>query len=318
MMAGGSDSRRSMASASVAAHRAEANVADARLARYNDRIGRVRKERAVWPGAAFIVEALLLLVFLTGSLAVLMNLNAEADRIGRESADLMDGLVLASNVAEEFAADPIAFKEAYEADPMADRWLSQPAHEAENGSDLLSAECTFSTEDTDAGTMHYLTIEVWKVRVLNDSAKAAEEAGAMMVGDADLVAKIQNEGFIDFDVLVTTPDMMGLVGRLGKVLGPRGLMPNPKAGTVTPDVGRAVTEAKAGKIEYRLDKANIIHVPIGKASFGAEKLGQNLSVVMEAIVKAKPAAAKGQYIKSATVASTMGPGIKLNSAKFGG
>ena len=151
-----------------------------------------------------------------------------------------------------------------------------------------------------------------------DAAKAAEEAGAMMVGDADLVAKIQNEGFIDFDVLVTTPDMMGLVGRLGKVLGPRGLMPNPKAGTVTPDVGRAVTEAKAGKIEYRLDKANIIHVPIGKASFGAEKLGQNLSVVMEAIVKAKPAAAKGQYIKSATVASTMGHGIKLNSAKFGG
>lgn len=151
-----------------------------------------------------------------------------------------------------------------------------------------------------------------------DAAKAAEEAGAMMVGDADLVAKIQNEGFIDFDVLVTTPDMMGLVGRLGKVLGPRGLMPNPKAGTVTPDVGRAVTEAKAGKIEYRLDKANIIHVPIGKASFGTEKLGQNLSVVMEAIVKAKPAAAKGQYIKSATVASTMGPGIKLNSAKFGG
>ena len=151
-----------------------------------------------------------------------------------------------------------------------------------------------------------------------DAAKAAEEAGAMMVGDADLVAKIQNEGFIGFDVLVTTPDMMGLVGRLGKVLGPRGLMPNPKAGTVTPDVGRAVTEAKAGKIEYRLDKANIIHVPIGKASFGAEKLGQNLSVVMEAIVKAKPAAAKGQYIKSATVASTMGPGIKLNSAKFGG
>lgn len=117
MMAGGSDSRRSMASASVAAHRAEANVADARLARYNDRIGRVRKERAVWPGAAFIVEALLLLVFLTGSLAVLMNLNAEADRIGRESADLMDGLVLASNVAEKFAADPIAFEEAYEADP---------------------------------------------------------------------------------------------------------------------------------------------------------------------------------------------------------
>ena len=151
-----------------------------------------------------------------------------------------------------------------------------------------------------------------------DAAKAAEEAGAMMVGDADLVAKIQNEGFIDFDVLVTTPDMMGLVGRLGKILGPRGLMPNPKAGTVTPDVGRAVTEAKAGKIEYRLDQANIIHVPIGKASFGPEKLEENLKVVMDAIVKAKPAAAKGQYIRSATVASTMGPGIKLNSAKFGG
>ena len=151
-----------------------------------------------------------------------------------------------------------------------------------------------------------------------DAAKAAEEAGAMMVGDADLVAKIQNEGFIDFDVLVTTPDMMGLVGRLGKILGPRGLMPNPKAGTVTPDVGRAVTEAKAGKIEYRLDKANIIHVPICKASFGPEKLEENLKVVMDAIVKAKPAAAKGQYIRSATVASTMGPGIKLNSAKFGG
>ncbi|HJB39935.1 MAG TPA: 50S ribosomal protein L1 [Candidatus Ruthenibacterium merdavium] len=151
-----------------------------------------------------------------------------------------------------------------------------------------------------------------------DAAKAAEEAGAMLVGDADLIAKIQNEGFVDFDVLVTTPDMMGQVGRLGKVLGPRGLMPNPKAGTVTPDLGRAVSEAKAGKIEYRLDKANIIHVPIGKASFGADKLGENLSTVMEAIVKAKPAAAKGQYIKSVTVASTMGPGIKLNNAKFGG
>ncbi|MDY5008684.1 50S ribosomal protein L1 [Candidatus Allofournierella merdipullorum] len=151
-----------------------------------------------------------------------------------------------------------------------------------------------------------------------DAAKAAEEAGAMMVGDADLIAKIQNEGFVDFDVLVTTPDMMGQVGRLGKVLGPRGLMPNPKAGTVTPDIGKAVTEAKAGKIEYRLDKQNIIHVPVGKASFGAEKLGDNLRVVMDAIVKAKPAAAKGQYIKSATVATTMGPGIKLNGAKFGG
>ena len=151
-----------------------------------------------------------------------------------------------------------------------------------------------------------------------DAAKAAEEAGAMMVGDTDLIAKIQNEGFIDFDVLVTTPDMMGQVGRLGKILGPRGLMPNPKAGTVTPDIGKAVTEAKAGKIEYRLDKQNIIHVPVGKASFGPEKLGDNLRVVMEAIVKAKPAAAKGQYIKSATVATTMGPGIKLNGAKFGG
>ena len=151
-----------------------------------------------------------------------------------------------------------------------------------------------------------------------DAAKAAEEAGAMMVGDADLIAKIQNEGFVDFDVLVTTPDMMGQVGRLGKILGPRGLMPNPKAGTVTPDIGKAVTEAKAGKIEYRLDKQNIIHVPVGEASFGPEKLGDNLRVVMEAIVKAKPAAAKGQYIKSATVATTMGPGIKLNGAKFGG
>ena len=151
-----------------------------------------------------------------------------------------------------------------------------------------------------------------------DAAKAAEEAGAMMVGDADLIAKIQNEGFVDFDVLVTTPDMMGQVGRLGKVLGPRGLMPNPKAGTVTPDIGKAVTEAKAGKIEYRLDKQNIIHVPVGKASFGTEKLSDNLRTVREAIVKAKPAAAKGQYIKSATVATTMGPGIKLNGAKFGG
>ena len=150
-----------------------------------------------------------------------------------------------------------------------------------------------------------------------DAAKAAEAAGAMMVGDSDLIAKIQNEGFIDFDVLVTTPDMMGQVGRLGKILGPRGLMPNPKAGTVTPDIGRAVTEAKAGKIEYRLDKQNIIHVPVGKASFGPEKLSENMKAVMSAIAKAKPAAAKGQYIKSVTVATTMGPGVKVNGNKFG-
>ena len=150
-----------------------------------------------------------------------------------------------------------------------------------------------------------------------DAAKAAEDAGAMLVGDEELAARIQNEGFIDFDVLITTPNMMGVVGRLGKILGPRGLMPNPKAGTVTMDVAKAVTEAKAGKIEYRLDKANIIHVPIGKASFGPEKLGENLKTVMDAIVKAKPAAAKGQYIRSATVASTMGPGVKLNSSRFG-
>lgn len=150
-----------------------------------------------------------------------------------------------------------------------------------------------------------------------DAAKAAEEAGAMMVGDADLVAKIQNEGFIDFDVLVTTPDMMGLVGRLGKVLGPRGLMPNPKAGTVTPDVAKAVTDAKAGKIEYRLDKTNIIHCPIGKVSFGVEKLQENFETLLSAIVRAKPAAAKGQYIRSCVVASTMGPGVKINPVKVG-
>ena len=151
-----------------------------------------------------------------------------------------------------------------------------------------------------------------------DKAEEARAAGADFVGDMDMVEKIQKENWFDFDVVVATPDMMGVVGRLGKVLGPRGLMPNPKAGTVTPDIGRAVTEAKAGKIEYRLDKQNIIHVPVGKASFGAEKLGENLRTVMDAIVKAKPAAAKGQYIKSATVATTMGPGIKMNGAKFGG
>jgi large subunit ribosomal protein L1 len=151
-----------------------------------------------------------------------------------------------------------------------------------------------------------------------DKEKDALEAGADLVGAEDMVAKIQNEGFMDFDVLITTPDMMGLVGRLGRVLGPRGLMPNPKAGTVTPNVAQAVKDAKAGKIEYRLDKANIIHVPVGKASFGTEKLSENISTVMDAIVKAKPAAAKGQYIRSAAIATTMGPGVKLNNAKFGG
>ena len=160
------------------------------------------------------------------------------------------------------------------------------------------------------------------VRVLviakGDKEKDALEAGADIVGAEDMVAKIQNEGWMDFDVLITTPDMMGLVGRLGRVLGPRGLMPNPKAGTVTPNVAQAVKEAKAGKIEYRLDKANIIHVPVGKASFGKEKLSENITTVMDAIVKAKPAAAKGQYIRSAAIATTMGPGVKLNNAKFGG
>ncbi len=150
-----------------------------------------------------------------------------------------------------------------------------------------------------------------------DKADAAKEAGADYVGAEELVAKIQNENWLDFDVVIATPDMMGVVGRLGKVLGPRGLMPTPKAGTVTPDVAKAVTEAKAGKIEYRLDKTNIIHCPIGKVSFGPEKLKENLDALMGAIVKAKPAATKGQYIKSCVVATTMGPGIKLNVAKFG-
>jgi len=154
--------------------------------------------------------------------------------------------------------------------------------------------------------------------VKGDKEKEALEAGADLVGAEDMVAKIQNEGFMDFDVLITSPDMMGLVGRLGRVLGPRGLMPNPKAGTVTPNIAQAVKEAKAGKIEYRLDKANIIHVPVGKASFGTEKLAENITTVMDAIVKAKPAAAKGQYIRSAAIATTMGPGVKLNNAKFGG
>ena len=150
-----------------------------------------------------------------------------------------------------------------------------------------------------------------------DKADAARAAGADYVGDLDLVDKIMKENWFEFDVVIASPDMMGVVGRLGKVLGPKGLMPNPKAGTVTPDVARAVNEAKAGKIEYRLDKTNIIHCPIGKASFGAEKLGENFSTLMGAIIKAKPAAAKGQYIKSCVIASTMGPGIKVNAAKLG-
>lgn len=144
----------------------------------------------------------------------------------------------------------------------------------------------------------------------------AEAAGADFVGGEEYVDKIKN-GWMAFDVCIATPDMMGLVGRLGKVLGPRGLMPNPKAGTVTPDVAKAVTEAKAGKIEYRLDKTNIIHCPIGKASFGAAKLDENFSTLMEAVVKAKPAAAKGTYIKSCTVTSTMGVGVPVSTAKFG-
>ena len=150
-----------------------------------------------------------------------------------------------------------------------------------------------------------------------DKADAATAAGSDYVGAEELVAKIQNENWMDFDVVIASPDMMGVIGRLGKVLGPRGLMPTPKAGTVTPDVAKAVTEAKAGKIEYRLDKTNIIHCPIGKVSFGAEKLQENFDALMGAIVKAKPAATKGQYIKSCTIATTMGPGIKLNVAKFG-
>ena len=158
------------------------------------------------------------------------------------------------------------------------------------------------------------------VRVLvfakGDKAEAAKAAGADFVGDMDLVEKIQKENWFDFDVVIASPDMMGVVGRLGKVLGPKGLMPSPKAGTVTPDVAKAVQEPKAGKIAYRLDKTNIIHCPIGKVSFGAEKLADNYNAIMGAIVKAKPATAKGQYIKSCVVASTMGPGVKMNTAKM--
>ncbi len=160
-----------------------------------------------------------------------------------------------------------------------------------------------------------------KVRTLvfakGDKAEAARAAGADYVGDTDFVEKIMKENWFEFDVVIASPDMMGVIGRLGRVLGPKGLMPNPKAGTVTPDVARAVTEAKAGKIEYRLDRNNIIHCPIGKASFGAEKLAENFNTLMGAVIKAKPASAKGQYIKSCVVASTMGPGVKVNSAKLG-
>ena len=149
-----------------------------------------------------------------------------------------------------------------------------------------------------------------------DKAEAAKAAGADFVGEMDMVQKIQSENWFDYDVVVATPDMMGVVGRLGKVLGPKGLMPSPKAGTVTMDVTKAVNEIKAGKVEYRLDKTNIIHCPIGKVSFGAEKLADNLNALMGAIIKAKPAAAKGQYVKSCVAASTMGPGVKVNAAKF--
>ena len=158
-----------------------------------------------------------------------------------------------------------------------------------------------------------------RVLVIAKGPKAdeAKEAGVDYVGDDDMIDKIQKENWFEFDVLIATPDMMGKLGRLGKVLGPKGLMPNPKSGTVTMDITKAVNDVKAGKIEYRLDKSNIIHCPIGKVSFGQEKLEENLKVIMEAIIKAKPSAAKGQYIKSCSIASTMGPGIKVNAAKFG-
>ena len=149
-----------------------------------------------------------------------------------------------------------------------------------------------------------------------DKADEARAAGADYVGDMDMVERIQKENWFDFDVVVATPDMMGVVGRLGKVLGPKGLMPSPKAGTVTPNVTQAVNEIKAGKVEYRLDKTNIIHCPIGKVSFGAEKLADNLNALMGAIVKAKPAAAKGQYVKSCVAASTMGPGVKISASRY--
>ena len=160
-----------------------------------------------------------------------------------------------------------------------------------------------------------------KVRVLaickGANEELAKEAGADFVGAEDMTQKIQQENWMDFDVLITTPDCMGLVGRLGRILGPRGLMPNPKAGTVTPDIAKAVKEAKAGKIEYRLDKTNIVHVPVGKASFTEEALQENFNALMDAIVKAKPTAAKGQYIRSVAITSTMGPSVRINPAKFG-
>lgn len=159
-----------------------------------------------------------------------------------------------------------------------------------------------------------------KVRVLvfakADKAREAEEAGADYVGDEDLVKKIQTENWFEFDVCVATPDMMGLVGRIGRTLGPKGLMPNPKSGTVTMDVGKAVNDIKSGKVEYRLDKTNIIHCPVGKVSFGADKLEENIKTLMEAIIKAKPAAAKGTYLKSIVLSTTMGPGVKFNTMRF--
>ncbi len=149
-----------------------------------------------------------------------------------------------------------------------------------------------------------------------EKADAAQAAGADFVGAEEMVQKIQTENWFDYDVIVATPDMMGLLGRLGKVLGPKGLMPNPKSGTVTMDVAKAVKDIKAGKVEYRVDKTNIIHVPVGKASFGAEKLNDNVNMLMDAVIKAKPASSKGTYIKSLTISTTMGPGIKVNSTKF--
>ena len=149
-----------------------------------------------------------------------------------------------------------------------------------------------------------------------EKAKEAEEAGADFVGAEDMIAKIQNENWFGFDVCVATPDMMGMVGRLGRILGPKGLMPNPKSGTVTMDVAKAVKDIKAGKVEYRVDKSAIIHLPIGKKSFGTEKLKENLDTIMDAIIKAKPAAAKGTYLRSVVISSTMSPGIKINPARF--